>query len=104
VRFEPTRRPEMRQRLSVLPGQIRTRRYYESHNPLWPRSTHRLLLHDPAGRLCERRDAGAVDKSVRCRLRPRFLEAWVELNYRPHAYQAGSYEHEFRLEVLTTRA
>jgi hypothetical protein len=23
--------------------------------------------------------------------------AWVELNYRPHAYQAGSYEHEFRL-------
>jgi hypothetical protein len=28
--------------------------------------------------------------------------SWVELNYRPHAYQAGSYEHEFRLEVLTT--
>ena len=27
--------------------------------------------------------------------------AWVELNYRPHAYQAGSREHALRLEVLT---
>ena len=27
--------------------------------------------------------------------------AWVELNYRPHAYQAGSPEHALRLEVLT---
>ena len=27
--------------------------------------------------------------------------AWVELNYRPHAYQAGSHEHALRLEVLT---
>jgi hypothetical protein len=30
--------------------------------------------------------------------------AWVELNYRPHAYQAGSYEHEFRPEILTQPA
>ena len=27
--------------------------------------------------------------------------AWVELNYRPYAYQAGSHEHALRLEVLT---
>ena len=26
----------------------------------------------------------------------------VELNYRPHAYQAGSYEHELGSEVLTS--
>jgi hypothetical protein len=26
--------------------------------------------------------------------------AWVELNYRPHAYQAGSYERELGLEIL----
>ena len=32
------------------------------------------------------------------------LWAWVELNYRPHAYQAGSYEHEFTSEVLTRLA
>ena len=28
------------------------------------------------------------------------LWAWVELNYRPHAYQAGSYEHELGSKVL----
>jgi len=28
--------------------------------------------------------------------------AWVELNYRPHAYQAASYEHELGSEVLTS--
>src|SRR5450759_3004918 len=28
--------------------------------------------------------------------------AWVELNLRPHAYQAASYEHEFGSEVLTS--
>jgi hypothetical protein len=28
--------------------------------------------------------------------------AWVELNYWPHAYQAGSYEHEFGLDILTS--
>jgi hypothetical protein len=27
--------------------------------------------------------------------------AWVELNYRPHAYQAASYEHEIGSEVPT---
>ncbi len=27
--------------------------------------------------------------------------AWVELNYRPHAYQAASYEHELGSEVPT---
>jgi hypothetical protein len=27
--------------------------------------------------------------------------AWVELNYRPHAYQAASYEHELSSEVPT---
>ncbi len=27
--------------------------------------------------------------------------AWVELNYRPHAYQAASYEHNIGLEVPT---
>ena len=26
---------------------------------------------------------------------------WVELNYRPHAYQAASYEHEIGSEVPT---
>ena len=30
------------------------------------------------------------------------LWAWVELNYRPHAYQAGSYEHELASEVPTS--
>ena len=29
------------------------------------------------------------------------LWAWVELNYRPHAYQAASYEHELGSEVPT---
>ena len=29
------------------------------------------------------------------------LWAWVELNYRPHAYQAASYEHEIGSEVPT---
>jgi hypothetical protein len=28
--------------------------------------------------------------------------AWVELNYRPHAYQAASYEHEMGSEVHTS--
>jgi len=28
--------------------------------------------------------------------------AWVELKYRPHAYQAPPYEHEFASEVLTS--
>jgi hypothetical protein len=27
--------------------------------------------------------------------------AWVDLNYRPHAYQAPSYEHELGSEVPT---
>jgi hypothetical protein len=27
--------------------------------------------------------------------------AWVELNYRPHAYQAASYEHKSGSEVPT---
>ena len=27
--------------------------------------------------------------------------AWLELNYRPHAYQAASYEHELGSEVPT---
>jgi hypothetical protein len=30
------------------------------------------------------------------------LWAWVELNYRPHAYQAASYEYELGSEVLTS--
>ena len=32
----------------------------------------------------------------------RVLWACVELNYRPHAYKTGSYEHELGSEVLTS--
>src|ERR1700694_1605551 len=37
----------------------------------------------------------------RSRVTIRHSWAWVELNYRPHAYQAASYEHEIGSEVPT---